>query len=86
MTSDELRSYELPADGQMRRRLADDYSGILRNAPDLDARKKYLEARSTATPREKYFYPEATSYRYGWVTEEDLVSKWIDFENYKEFF
>lgn len=71
MTSEELRSYALPANGQVRRTVGADYSAILHNAPDPDARKKYLAARSAASPREKYFYPEATSYRYGWVTREE---------------
>lgn len=72
MTNEELRSCEVPADGQMRRPSSQDYSAILHNPPDPDARKRYLEARSAETPREKYFYPEATSYRYGWVTKEDV--------------
>lgn len=72
MTSEELGSCELPVDGQLRRRLTDDCTAILHDENGPDARKKYLAARSVATPREKYFYPEATSYRYGWVTEEDV--------------
>lgn len=35
--------------------------------PHRNAREQYLSARSLVTPRDKYNYPEATSWRIGWV-------------------
>lgn len=38
-----------------------------------NARELYLSARKLASPREKYNFPEATSWRYGWVKSADLT-------------
>lgn len=43
---------------------------------DRNGREQYLSARSQVTPRDKYYYPEATSWRYGWVRNaEEATSK-----------
>lgn len=34
-----------------------------------DTRKNYLNSRLNISPRSKYYYPEATSWRYGWLIE-----------------
>lgn len=39
---------------------------ILYNLTDKNARKNYLKERYQRSPREKYHFPEATSWRYGW--------------------
>lgn len=39
---------------------------ILTNVRIKEPRKSYLQSRYTHLPNEKYFFPAATSWRYGW--------------------
>ncbi|XP_037038122.1 uncharacterized protein LOC119075701 [Bradysia coprophila] len=40
---------------------------ILYNAADRSSGKNYLAKRLDQSPREKYYFPEATSWRIGWI-------------------
>lgn len=40
---------------------------ILHNPKDLSSREHYLVKRLDQSPREKYYFPEATSWRHGWI-------------------
>lgn len=40
-----------------------------------DSTKNYLNSRSNITPRSKYYYPEATSWRYGWMIDQTIIPK-----------
>lgn len=47
------------------KRVSSDVKVILENA-DKESRKNYLHQRNSESPKSKYFYPQATSWRYGW--------------------
>lgn len=47
------------------KRVSSDVKVILENS-DKESRKNYLHQRNAESPRSKYFYPQATSWRYGW--------------------
>lgn len=44
---------------------------MLHDTSDRAARAHYLTARSQVMPRDKYYFPAATSWRYGWVRSAD---------------
>lgn len=45
--------------------------GETKTAKSMGARELYLSARHRESPRDKYYYPEATSWRIGWVQRAD---------------
>lgn len=47
------------------KRVSSDIKVILKNF-DKESRKIYLIERNSESPKSKYFYPQATSWRYGW--------------------
>ena len=70
---EELKAFEIPSERPMRK-ANEEHLTILTNDQDA-ARQKYLNARWNASPRDKYYFPEATSWRYGWVQASDEISK-----------
>lgn len=40
---------------------------ILYNAADRSSGRNYLTKRLDQSPRQKYYFPEATSWRIGWI-------------------
>lgn len=67
MTPAEYESFGVRVDGRQMRDVTADQLKILANPKDLNARRKYLEVRWDSSPREKFYFPVATSWRYGWV-------------------
>lgn len=67
MTPAEYEAFGVRLDGRQMRDVTADQMKILANTKDLNARKKYLEVRWDSSPREKFYFPVATSWRYGWV-------------------
>lgn len=67
MTPAEYEAFGVRLDGRQMRDVTADHLKILANPKDLNARTKYLEVRWDSSPREKYYFPVATSWRYGWV-------------------
>lgn len=49
--------------------VAKDELMLLKDEKIKGTRLNYLLARQTHSPRDKYYYPEATSWRYGWFHE-----------------
>ncbi|CAO1347067.1 unnamed protein product [Diamesa serratosioi] len=47
------------------KRVSSDIKVILTNF-DKEGRTSYLARRNSESPKSKYFYPQATSWRYGW--------------------
>ena len=47
------------------KKVSSDIKIILKNS-DKESRKNYLNERNCESPKSKYFYPQATSWRYGW--------------------
>lgn len=67
MAPDEYRACgDVPAECPMRT-VNTEHLNILQNRKDTDGRKKYLFARWESSPRDKFYYPAATSWRYGWL-------------------
>lgn len=46
---------------------------ILYNSADRSSGKTYLTKRLDQSPRQKYFFPEATSWRIGWIQNQWYV-------------
>lgn len=67
MTPAEYEAFGAHLDGRHMRDVTLDHLKILANPKDLNARMKYLEVRWDSSPREKFYFPVATSWRYGWV-------------------
>lgn len=66
MAPDEIIACQHP-DGCTMKEVKNEHQIILKNDCDIEARKKYLSVRWEQSPRDKYYYPAATSWRYGWV-------------------
>lgn len=43
---------------------------ILYNPADNSSAKNYLTKRLDQSPRQKYYFPEATSWRIGWIQNQ----------------
>lgn len=67
MTVAEYEAFGGHLDGRQMRDVTENHLKILANPKDLNARKNYLEVRLDSSPREKFYFPVATSWRYGWV-------------------
>lgn len=62
--------------GLVMRDVKTEHKQILNGSRDTcDARQKYLTARwDSSTPREKFYFPAATSWRYGWLLQQKKQS------------
>lgn len=58
MSNDEHQIFEMSSNNSMRQ---------VKNKNCTIDRKLYLQSRLDCSPRAKYYYPEATSWRYGWI-------------------
>lgn len=74
IAQDEFVAYQQP-DGRSMKEVKNEHRMILKNERDLDARIKYLSVRWEESPRDKYYYPAATSWRYGWVQPRPQTPK-----------
>lgn len=68
---DDARKQQPPHDAEMRRATSE-HRQLLHDTGDRAARAHYLSARSQVVPRDKYYFPAATSWRYGWVRSADV--------------
>lgn len=66
LTDNDDANNDMDNDNGMKKR-TDAQRTILHNEQDCSARENYLNVRNEVRPRDKYYYPAATSWRYGWV-------------------
>jgi hypothetical protein len=77
MSKDELASLNnCPSNpSHPMRRVPSHQKCLLHNPTDKEATRHYLQARWEISPTQKYYFPEATSWRYGWNCETTNVRK-----------